>query len=59
MHIPSLIERKCEGGELSSEEIHVLIAAFRGGEMPDYQMSALVLAMNLSSLRSSCLCGSL
>lgn len=45
MHIPSLIERKREGGELSSEEIHALITAFTGGEMPDYQMSALAMAI--------------
>jgi pyrimidine-nucleoside phosphorylase len=45
MHIPSLIERKREGGELSSEEIHSLITRFTSGEMPDYQMSALAMAV--------------
>jgi len=45
MHIPSLIERKREGGALSAEEIHALIAAFTCGDMPDYQMSALAMAV--------------
>lgn len=45
MHIPSLIELKREGGELSPEQIHALMAAFTCGEMPDYQMSALAMAI--------------
>lgn len=45
MHIPSLIERKRDGGELSTEEIQGLISAYTVGEMPDYQMSALAMAI--------------
>lgn len=45
MHIPSLIERKREGGELSPEEIRQVIRDFTSGEMPDYQMSALAMAI--------------
>ena len=45
MHIPSLIERKRDGGELSAEEIGALITAYTAGEMPDYQMSALAMAI--------------
>lgn len=45
MHIPTLIERKREGGSLSASEIQDLIAAFTSGEMPDYQMSALAMAI--------------
>jgi pyrimidine-nucleoside phosphorylase len=45
MHIPSLIERKREGGVLSSEEIRQVIRDFTSGEMPDYQMSALAMAI--------------
>lgn len=45
MHIPSLIERKREGGELSPEEIRQVVTAFTSGEMPDYQMSALAMAI--------------
>jgi len=45
MHVPSLIERKREGLPLSHDEIHHLIAAFTSGDMPDYQMSALAMAI--------------
>lgn len=45
MHIPSLIERKRDGGLLSAGEIRDLIAAYTSGDMPDYQMSALAMAI--------------
>lgn len=45
MHIPQLIERKRDGGELASSEIKELIAAFAKGEVPEYQMSALAMAI--------------
>src|SRR5436190_17312566 len=45
MHIPTLIERKRDGHELSTDEIRGLIAAFTRGEIPDYQMSALAMAI--------------
>ncbi len=45
MHVPQLIERKRDGGELSEREIAELIAAFAKGEVPDYQMSALAMAV--------------
>lgn len=45
MHIPSLIERKREGGRLSAEEIQHFIGGFTRGEIPDYQMSALAMAV--------------
>jgi pyrimidine-nucleoside phosphorylase len=45
MHIPSLIERKRDGGLLSAREIRDLIAAYTSGDMPDYQMSALAMAI--------------
>ena len=45
MHVPSLIEHKREGGALTSEEIHALIAGFTSGTVPDYQMSALAMAI--------------
>lgn len=45
MHIPSLIERKRDGGQLSAEEIGALITAFTSGDMPEYQMSALAMAI--------------
>ena len=45
MHIPGLIERKRDGGTLSADEISAVIAAFTGGVMPEYQMSALAMAI--------------
>jgi thymidine phosphorylase len=40
VHVPSLIERKRDGGELSADEINYIIANFTRGEIPDYQVSA-------------------
>lgn len=45
MHIPTLIERKRDGGSLSTEEIRHVITSFTAGDMPDYQMSALAMAI--------------
>ena len=45
MHLPSLIEKKRDGGELSSEEIAQVISGFTRGEIPDFRMSALAMAI--------------
>ena len=45
MHVPTLIEKKREGRELTAEEIEFLIAGFTRGEIPDYQMSAWAMAV--------------
>jgi pyrimidine-nucleoside phosphorylase len=45
MHVPTLIEKKRDGGELSAEEIGFLIEGFTLGEIPDYQMSAWAMAV--------------
>ncbi|MEP6810431.1 MAG: thymidine phosphorylase, partial [Chthoniobacterales bacterium] len=45
MHVPTLIEKKRDGAELSAEEISYLIAAFTRGEIADYQMSAWAMAV--------------
>jgi len=45
MHVPSLIERKREGNALTENEIREIIAAFTDGTLPDYQMSALAMAI--------------
>ncbi|MFN2541862.1 MAG: thymidine phosphorylase [Chthoniobacterales bacterium] len=45
MHVPSLIEKKRDGGELTAEEIEFLIGEFTDGNLPDYQMSAWAMAV--------------
>src|SRR5437868_14332701 len=45
MHIPSLIEKKRDGHALTAEEIKTLITDFTFGDVPDYQMSALAMAV--------------
>ena len=45
MHVPSLIEKKREGQELTGDEIASLISEFTAGKIPDYQMSAWAMAV--------------
>ncbi len=45
MHVPQLIERKRDGGALTTEEIQQVITDFSAGTMPEYQMSALAMAI--------------
>ncbi len=45
MHVPSLIERKRDGASLDAAEIRALIRAYTDGDLPDYQMSALAMAV--------------
>ena len=45
MHVPTLIEKKREGQELTKEEIEFLIQGFTLGEIADYQMSAWAMAV--------------
>ena len=45
MVIATLIERKRDGGALTPDEWRALIQAFARGEVPDYQMSALAMAV--------------
>jgi pyrimidine-nucleoside phosphorylase len=45
MHVPTLIEKKRDGGELAADEIEFLIDGFTRGEIPDYQMSAWAMAV--------------
>lgn len=45
MHVPHLIERKRDGQALTGEEVSAVIEGFSTGKVPDYQMSALAMAI--------------
>ena len=45
MVVPRLIERKRDGGALTGDEWRELIAHYATGDVPDYQMSALAMAV--------------
>jgi pyrimidine-nucleoside phosphorylase len=50
MRAVDLIRRKRDSCELAPEEIHQLIAAYTKGDVPDYQMSALLMAVVLRGM---------
>ncbi len=50
MIVPRLIERKRDGGVLEAGEIHELIRAYADDKVPDYQMSALLMAIYFRGL---------
>src|SRR3989449_11085587 len=50
MLVVPLIERKREGGALTPEEWSALIAAYTAGQVADYQMAALLMAVVLRGL---------
>lgn len=43
--VPGAIETKKRGGKLSEEAIRNVVAGYTSGEVPDYQMSALLMAI--------------
>ena len=48
-----IIEKKRDGGELSTEEIAGFVSGFARGEVPDYQMSALAMAVFLNGMTTA------
>ncbi|MGH9524004.1 MAG: thymidine phosphorylase [Terriglobales bacterium] len=48
--IVDLIRRKRDGGELSAEEIHYIVSRYTEGAIPDYQVSALLMAIVLKHM---------
>ncbi|MBR3348736.1 MAG: pyrimidine-nucleoside phosphorylase, partial [Solobacterium sp.] len=45
MRAVDIIEKKADGLELSEEEIHFIVDGFVKAEVPDYQMSAFMMAV--------------
>src|ERR1700750_175737 len=45
MRVVDLIRRKRDGHELSPEEIAAIVAGYTKGEIPDYQISAMLMAI--------------
>ena len=45
MRMVDLIEKKRDGGKLSKKEIETVVLGFTRGEIPDYQMSAFLMAV--------------
>ncbi len=50
MRTVDLIHRKREGEELSAEEIQYLVDGYTRGDIPDYQMSAFLMAVYFSGM---------
>jgi pyrimidine-nucleoside phosphorylase len=50
MRVVDLIRRKRDSGELTREEIEALIATYTRGDVPDYQMSAWLMAVVLRGM---------
>src|SRR5438874_2556230 len=53
MHFPSLIEKKRDGHALTTKEINSLVEDFTVGDIPDYQMSALAMAVFFRGMTSA------
>src|SRR5438270_12328870 len=50
MRTVDLIQRKREGEELAPEEIEFLVEGYTSGDIPDYQMSAFLMAVYFSGM---------
>jgi pyrimidine-nucleoside phosphorylase len=53
IHASQLIQRKRDGEELPGEELSELILAYARGEVPDYQLSAFMMAVFFQGLSSA------
>lgn len=53
LYFANLIKKKRDRLELTSEEIQEIITAYTSGEIPDYQMSALLMAIYLNGFSNA------
>lgn len=53
MRIYDIIQKKRDGEELSVEEINYFVDGYTKGEIPDYQISALLMAIYLKDMNTS------
>jgi len=51
MNVYELIKKKRDGLELSAEEIDFLVTGFVKGQIPDYQMTAFLMAVYFKGMR--------
>ena len=47
MRMYDIIKKKRDGGTLTKEEIEFFISGYVSGDIPDYQASALLMALSL------------
>lgn len=52
MRMYDLIMKKRNGGVLSGEEIHFMIKGYTAGEIPDYQMAAMMMAIYFQGMNA-------
>jgi pyrimidine-nucleoside phosphorylase len=53
IRVPELIERKRDGGELTSDELAELMSGYAEGAIPDYQLAAFLMAVFFRGLTSA------
>ena len=53
MRMVDVIEKKRDGGELSAEEIRFFVNGYTDGSIPDYQVSALMMAIYFQGMSES------
>src|SRR5574337_373546 len=53
MRVIDIIQKKRDGGELSAGELADLVAGYRGGRVPDYQMAAFLMSVYFRGMTRS------